>query len=193
MGQWTHLLTTPITIFSDGQLTIFHCTTSTCNPFRWELVDKNVNRYLNSFPLMSSVWYPHLKFVSSLLMFRISAIFVHFLPALLLDTVTRLSGGRPIVWRLHRNIWNSLTLLQRFVFTEWRFDNARTLRLADEMLPADARDFGIDARSLDWNAYFLTLTQGVRRYLNREHPRNLARALRKNRMWVFAIDRNIAD
>lgn len=168
--------------FSDGQLAIFHCTTSTCNPFRWQVVSKKVNTYLNHYPLMSSVWYPHLKFVNSLLMFRISAIFVHFLPALLLDTLTRLSGGRPIVWRLHRNIWNSLTLLERFVFSEWRFDNARTLQLADEMRPADARDFAIDVRSLDWDMYFLNLTQGVRRYLNREHPKNLKAALRKNQM-----------
>lgn len=107
---------------------------------------------------------------------------MHFLPALLLDTVTRLAGGRPILWRLHTNIWKSLTLLEKFAFSEFRFNNDRTLQLADGLAPADRERFNVDVRALDWNSYFLVLTQGVRRYLNREPERTLKAALRKNRV-----------
>lgn len=55
-----------------------------------------VNGYLHKYPLKSAVWYPHLKFLPTLFLFKLSAIFIHFLPALFLDTVTRLSGGRPM-------------------------------------------------------------------------------------------------
>lgn len=75
---------------------VFHCTSSTCNPFKWEAVEKNVNKYLHQFPLKSAVWYPHLKFLPSLWLYRISALFIHMIPAYILDTVTRLSGGRPM-------------------------------------------------------------------------------------------------
>lgn len=79
-----------------GEVSIFHCTTSTCNPFKWDKVADKTNELLHMYPLKSAVWYPHLKFVSSLMLFKISAIFIHFLPAYILDFVTRLSGGRPM-------------------------------------------------------------------------------------------------
>lgn len=141
-----------------------------------------MNEYVNRYPLMSSVWYPQMQIVPNLTKWRISVMFVHFLPALILDTILRLVGGRPILWRMHKNVWNSLKLLERFVFTEWRYDNARTLELAGRLSAADTRDFNIDVRALEWDPYFLTLVAGVRRYLSKEHPRTLPAALRRNKM-----------
>lgn len=82
--------------YSSRELQIFHCTSSSYNPFRWRSVKDKVNGYLHKFPLKSAVWYPHLRFVPSLLLFRISAIFVHFLPAFFLDMMLRVTGGKPM-------------------------------------------------------------------------------------------------
>lgn len=79
-----------------GELSIFHCTSSTYNPFRWANVAEKTNELLHTYPLKSAVWYPHLKFLSSLMLFKISAIFIHFIPAYILDFVTRIAGGRPM-------------------------------------------------------------------------------------------------
>lgn len=79
-----------------GELSIFHCTSSTYNPFKWERVVEKTNELLHMYPLKSAVWYPHLKFLSSLMMFKISAIFIHFIPAYILDFITRIAGGRPM-------------------------------------------------------------------------------------------------
>uniref|UniRef100_A0A336LP59 Fatty acyl-CoA reductase n=1 Tax=Culicoides sonorensis TaxID=179676 RepID=A0A336LP59_CULSO len=38
-----------------GSLTIFHATSSTCNPFRWEAVAENISEYLHSNPMRSAV------------------------------------------------------------------------------------------------------------------------------------------
>lgn len=75
---------------------VYHATSSTRNPFRWNQVDEKVNYYLHKYPLKSAVWYPHLKFLPTLTWFKISSFFVHILPAFLLDTVTRIGGGRPM-------------------------------------------------------------------------------------------------
>lgn len=79
-----------------NELSIFHCTSSTYNPFKWDSVAEKVNELLHMYPLKSAVWYPHLKFLSSLMLFKISAIFIHFIPAYILDFVTRIAGGRPM-------------------------------------------------------------------------------------------------
>lgn len=79
-----------------AEVAIFHATSSTYNPFRWNAVVERTNELLHSYPLKSAVWYPHLKFMSSLLMFKISAILFHFIPAYILDFVTKIAGGRPM-------------------------------------------------------------------------------------------------
>ncbi|KOB69038.1 Fatty acyl reductase [Operophtera brumata] len=39
------------------------------------MIENTVNGMLHKYPIKSAVWYPHLKFMPSLLLFRISAIF----------------------------------------------------------------------------------------------------------------------
>ncbi|XP_058455928.1 putative fatty acyl-CoA reductase CG8306 [Malaya genurostris] len=164
------------------ELTIFHCTSSTCNPFRWSSVEDNVNKYLHEYPLKSTLWYPHLKFLPSLWMFKVSAIFVHFLPAYIFDFLTQLVGGRPLLVRMHTNVWQSLNRLEKFIFSEWKFDNKNAIELHHYLTEKDKNIFNIDISELQWSNYFVTLTQGVRRYLNHEHPTSLRAARRKDAM-----------
>ncbi|XP_026734490.1 putative fatty acyl-CoA reductase CG8306 [Trichoplusia ni] len=161
-------------------LSVYHCSSSTCRPFKWSVLGNTVNEMLHKHPLKSAVWYPHLSFVPSLLMFRISAIFVHFFPAILLDMMLRLSGKRPILFRLHKNVWNSLNRLERFIFSEWKFYNPNTLELAKKLNDADKNLFYIDISTLQWLDYFQTLHLGVRRYLNHEKESTLPAARKKD-------------
>lgn len=106
-------------------------------------------------------------------MFRVSAVLFHFIPAYILDTFTSIFGGRPILVRLHKNIWKSLATLERFIFTEWKFHNRNTQALIKTMSDTDRQAFNIDISSLTWLAYFEKLTLGVRRYLNKEQEKTL--------------------
>ncbi|GAB0091485.1 Fatty acyl-CoA reductase [Sergentomyia squamirostris] len=167
------------------EVSIYHCTSSTYNPFRWSNVAKKVNGYLHKYPLKSAVWYPHLRFVQSLLLFKISAIFIHFLPAYILDGITKIAGGRPILVRLHTNVWESLNRLEKFIFTEWKFHNTRSLELSKSLSAIDKEHFYIDIVTLVWEDYFVHLTQGVRRYLNNEQPKSLHQARKKDTILLF--------
>lgn len=75
---------------------MYHCTSGTRNPFKWANIEPKINYYLHKYPLQSAVWYPYLKLLPSIFMFRLSAIFVHLIPAYILDMVARLTGGRPM-------------------------------------------------------------------------------------------------
>ncbi|XP_066593248.1 uncharacterized protein [Prorops nasuta] len=171
---------------SDKNVKVYHCTSSTCKPFKWEAVEDKINVYLHKFPLKSAVWYPHLKLVPSLFLFRISAFFVHMIPAYILDTVTKICGGRPILVRLHTNVNKSLVRLEKFIFTEWIFHNPKTMALHDSLSEVDKKLFTLDIRSLKWDSYFIDLTQGVRTYLNNEHPKSLDKARRKDNILLVA-------
>lgn len=164
---------------------IFHCTSGVVNPFRWNLVADKIDDFLHAYPMRSAVWYPGLKFHSTLLMFKISAIFLHFLPALVLDLVLKLSGKRPILVKLHTRIWTSLNLLSAFIFTEWKFNNKNTMALHSKLSAADQEVFFIDVSSLKWDEYFEDLAKGVLRYLNKENPKYLQQAKNKDKTLFY--------
>ncbi|XP_053970575.1 putative fatty acyl-CoA reductase CG8306 [Hylaeus volcanicus] len=168
------------------ELKVYHCTSSTINPFRWITLESKINNFLHKFPLKSAVWYPYLKLVSSIFLFRLSAIFVHFIPAYILDTVTKLAGGRPILVRLHTNINNSLDRLKIFIFTEWKFHSPRTIELHNSLSEADKKVFNLDIKSLVWEDYFVNMIQGVRTYLHNEHPKTLEKARSKDKVLMVA-------
>lgn len=76
----------------------------------------------------------------------------------------------------------SLSKLAPFIFNEWKFDNARTLNLQEELSVDDRAVFNIDPTSLKWSQFFINLTLGVRKYLNKENEKTLKAALNKNLM-----------
>ncbi|XP_022194518.1 putative fatty acyl-CoA reductase CG8306 isoform X2 [Nilaparvata lugens] len=162
---------------------VFHVTTSTYKPFKWANVENEVTQLLHKYPLKSAVWYPTLKLLPSLFLFRVSAFIFHMIPAYILDTVTRIGGGRPILVRLHTNVNKSLGRLAPFIFNEWLFDNKQSLALHKSIPTAKEREmFGVDVGSLEWSAFFNDLAQGVREFLNNESPKTLASARKKDKV-----------
>ncbi|XP_044261521.1 putative fatty acyl-CoA reductase CG8306 [Tribolium madens] len=167
------------------QVEVYHCTSSTRNPFSWILIEDRINNYLHEYPLKSAVWYPYLKFLPSVTWYKISAFFVHILPAILLDFVTRVAGGRPILMKLHRNVNTSLDRLEKFIFTEWKFHANKTMELHKSLSKTDQDMFILDITHLVWLDYFKDLAVGARVYLNREPLKNLAGAKTKDNILMI--------
>ncbi|KAL3270690.1 hypothetical protein HHI36_021218 [Cryptolaemus montrouzieri] len=160
---------------------VYHCTTSTRNPFCWALVEDEVNDTLREYPLMSAIWYPTLIFVPHIWLFKIAALFVHFLPAIFLDQLLKLTGGRPILMKLHMNVMASLDRLQKFIFTEWKFHARKAGELQKWLSPQDQKDYDIAFETLVWQNVFTLMVVGTRVYLNKEPLKNLEAARKKNR------------
>lgn len=73
-------------------------------------------------------------------------------------------------------------MLEKFIFTEWKFHNKNTLVLIKTMSPVDQRLFNIDIANLKWEDYFINMAQGVRQYLNNELPKTLPAARKKEKI-----------
>lgn len=87
--------------------------------------------------------------------------------------------------RLHTNVWDSLKLLEKFIFTEWKFHNKNTLTLSKTLSPIDQQQFNIDIGALKWEDYFINLAQGVRQYLNNESPKTIPAARKKDKILLI--------
>nr|BAH72236.1 ACYPI008061 [Acyrthosiphon pisum] len=75
-GTWFSAQLPDSTPTVDGQTPIFHCTTSTCNPFRWNDISSILTTTLHNYPIRGAVWYPNIKFLPNLFMYWISS--AHF-------------------------------------------------------------------------------------------------------------------
>uniref|UniRef100_A0A1B6GGU4 Fatty acyl-CoA reductase n=1 Tax=Cuerna arida TaxID=1464854 RepID=A0A1B6GGU4_9HEMI len=185
----TMILAAVFTASQKNQLTetpIFQCTSSTYKPFRWANVEHLVSDLLHKYPLMQAVWYPHLKLLPSITHFRVSAFIFHMIPAYIFDTISRVSGVRPKLVRLHTAVNQSLDRLEPFIFQEWMFDNSKSLRLHQSLAPADKEVYGLDVASLQWEPFFEDMAKGVRRYLHKEKDSTLDRARNKDNMLMVA-------
>lgn len=161
---------------------IYHLTSSTYKPFRWNIVTPLLTTLVSKYPLKSAVWYPHLKLLPSLFLFRLSAIFFHWIPAYILDTVTKVAGGRPILVKLHTNINRSLSRLEPFIFNEWFFDNKKALELHRSLNEEDQKLFTLDIGPIEWDKYFDSLVKGVKVYLQNEPLSNYEKAIKKQKV-----------
>lgn len=165
---------------------VYHCTSSTTNPFKWESIESKITTFLRDFPLLKAVWYPNLKFVSSIFLFKFAAFFVHIIPAVIMDTLSRFSGKRPILLRMHRNINKSLDRLEKFIFTEWKFHNPNYMNLSNSLTKEDEEDFYLNIKTLVWDDYFLDLVIGCRKYLSKESNETIDKARLKQKKLQMA-------
>ncbi|EEB14255.1 male sterility domain-containing protein, putative [Pediculus humanus corporis] len=162
---------------------IFHCTSSTTNPFSWMSVENRINFYLRKYPLKSAVWYPTMKLLPNLTLFKISAIIFHFIPAFFFDFMLKMTGGRTMLVRLHKNVNRSLNRLAPFIFKEWFYDNSKTQALQKSLTESDKETFNTDITKLVWVDFFENLVKGVRRYLHNETMKTLPSAKTKQQIY----------
>ena len=82
--------------------------------------------------------------------------------------------------KLHRNVNNSLDRLEKFIFTEWKYDATKTMELHNSLSKSDQEKFNLDIAELTWIDYFRDLALGARVYLNKEPLKTLPAAKAKD-------------
>ncbi|EEB14256.1 male sterility domain-containing protein, putative [Pediculus humanus corporis] len=164
---------------------VYHCTSSTIKPFKWKLIDSKIQWMLNNYPLKSAVWYPTIKLHGNFTLFRISTIFLHFLPGIIFDLLLKLNKKKPRLFKLHCKVDNSLCRLAPFIFREWFFDCTNTKKLLMSITEKDRIFFDFDISSINYDQFFESAVVGVRRYLNKEPDETLEKAKKKIKIFYF--------
>lgn len=86
----------------------------------------------------------------------------------------------------------SLSQLEKFIFSEWRFHNTKALRLQTALSEEDKEKFYLDIRTLEWEDFFHKLTIGIRVYLSKEKLSTLKAGRIKDKMYVLIIELRFA-
>lgn len=95
------------------ELSIYNCATGKTSVD--ELIGENMKKFVDQCPPSQAFWYPGGGVTQCKYHYAIMVILVHFLPALLIDTVLKGFGYPPILLKIQRKVHNAGQALQYFV------------------------------------------------------------------------------
>ncbi|KAI4502949.1 hypothetical protein M0802_001993 [Mischocyttarus mexicanus] len=126
--------------------------------------------------LAGLLWYPGGGVTSWKLLHWLTVLFLHFIPAYLLDAIIVLTGNKPFLVRVHQRITYGLELLQYYTTKEWIFLNEVKKHVQDCLSPSDKEMFFMDTKAISWDEYTLSYILGTRKYYLKDDPSTLPRA-----------------
>ncbi|XP_063708794.1 uncharacterized protein LOC134837352 [Culicoides brevitarsis] len=168
-------------------LPIYNCATGKTNVA--EMTGPVLLEASRKYPLSLAIWVPNGTITSSPFIYFFVNIFVHVLPAILLDTVLKLAGKPPMLLRLQRKVTNAGDALRYFVTKRFDMRCQNYISLPEFILPDDkpAFDFIVHEENVDRYKYMMDQVIAGRVYLLKDPMENLPAARKKMKILV-AID-----
>uniref|UniRef100_A0A6G1S2U3 Fatty acyl-CoA reductase n=1 Tax=Aceria tosichella TaxID=561515 RepID=A0A6G1S2U3_9ACAR len=168
---------------------VFHFTSGGENPITWGEVGIFIMAALSVFPISDAYRYPCASFTNKPKLHMFYSVTLHYFPAYLVDLITRLIGGKPVLVKIFKKFDQAVSVLKTFTSNQWKFDYDNRLFLMQELMnEEDRRLFDCDVKEIDWRQFLDDYVIGVRKFLCKEPMSRLAEARRRLR---FVYYRNL--
>ncbi|XP_021938103.1 fatty acyl-CoA reductase wat-like [Zootermopsis nevadensis] len=169
----------------DDDIPILNYVSSIQNPLTWAQFMK-FNEGTKEYSPMRVLWYYCLTLNKYKIMHNLYAIFLHFLPALIVDTAARLVGKKPILWNIYKKIHKFVDVISYFSTQQWKFTNDNVQTLWKRMSPEDQKLFDFNIANIDWQSVFRDSMQGLRIYVAQETTDTIEDAKKRYRRLKIA-------
>ncbi|XP_017783688.1 PREDICTED: putative fatty acyl-CoA reductase CG5065 [Nicrophorus vespilloides] len=167
-------------------LPIYNFVQSRDNPITWQDFCTMNKKYGLHVPVMQAVWYYSLTLNRNKYMHLLYTLFLHFIPALLIDFSCIVVGKKPQFMKVYKKIHKFTKVITYFSMGAWSFKDERTKEMWNNLSNKDKEIFPFDMRSIDWDYHSQMNTMGIRSYLMKEDPSTLPEA-RKKWMKLFIL------
>ncbi|KAI4499126.1 hypothetical protein M0802_005709 [Mischocyttarus mexicanus] len=149
----------------DEEIPIYNAVSSVQNPITWGCIEKFIGHCGVKIPSKKLLWYYSLMFISNYYVNFLLAIFVHWIPAIIVDSLAYLSGKKPILLKIYGNIHKFQKVISFFTTNKWKFTDDNVLKLRNKLSVVDKYNFYFNISDLDWENFFDTYIKGLRVYL----------------------------
>lgn len=168
-----------------ADIPVFHCTSGSENPITWGKINILIVALLAIYPSITTYRYPCGSFTNKKRLDKFYGITLHYIPAYIVDFVTKLFGSKPQLVKIFQKFDQAASVLMAFTSRQWKFNSNNGLMLIRDIMSAeDRRLFNFDVADLDWPEYLKDYVLGVRKFMLREPLSNLSQA-RKNLNLVY--------
>lgn len=148
------------------------------NPISWRFALETGRKHALENPFSGPLWYPGGGFTTSKIIHWLSVLFLHIIPAYLLDALFIVTGNKPFLVKVQGRVTSGLELLQYYTTKEWTFRNDIMRDLQSSLSPSDREIFFMDTKAICWDKYLLSYILGTRKYCLKDDPSTLPRARR---------------
>lgn len=158
---------------------VYNYVSSEQNPLTWEKFMKLVEVHGFEVPPLAAVYFYLLHLTPSRFMYMLYSIFLHWIPAYIVDAITVLIGKKPMLRKAYTKIAKFADVLSYFALRQWKFHNTNTQNLYNDLNEADKQMFGFDISSISWNEYFYNYVRGIRIFLLKDPIDTVPASLKK--------------
>ncbi|XP_029677784.1 putative fatty acyl-CoA reductase CG5065 [Formica exsecta] len=156
---------------------IYNCTSSALHPITWRKFGHLTKKHAIESPSKHVMWYPGFTFRTNKFSHAIMVIMLHFLPAFIVDLVSRVRGYKPKMVKMTKRFERFAKTGEFFAINEWKFSADNMRKLVKSVKASGHRnDFNVDIRSLDWDTYLHQYMLGIRKYILKDNPDTLNNA-----------------
>ncbi|XP_071580009.1 putative fatty acyl-CoA reductase CG5065 [Temnothorax nylanderi] len=155
---------------------VYNCCTGFQNLITWKKFVDLSFKYCRLHPMENVLWYPDGRCHSSAMANKLCAIFLHNIPAYILDTLARLKGSQPIMVPLQAKLSKAAKCSEFFRTKQWNFRDDNVQQLGEQLSPEDRKTFMFDVSQIEWSSYLEHYILGIRQYILRESPDTLPAA-----------------
>ncbi|XP_015586610.1 fatty acyl-CoA reductase wat isoform X2 [Cephus cinctus] len=152
----------------DDDMLIYNYVSSVEAPLTWGDYCETNLKYGHQYPLSNSIWYLSFRMNKHKIIHLLYVLFLHLLPALLVDTVSICFGQKPRLWKGYQKIHKFATVIEYFCNHEWKFTNDNVQAMWLRLDSKDQQLFRFSMKGFDWQNYFSTYMKGIRLYLFNE-------------------------
>ena len=96
---------------------------------------------------------------------RVHRFFSHIIPAYTIDTISRLTGHKPILVRLITKMHRGMAPLEWFANRQWIWANDNVVTLSEEFNATDQKWFPCRVNNLDWHEYLINYMYTLRKHV----------------------------
>ncbi|CAG2056910.1 unnamed protein product [Timema podura] len=178
---------------SDG-ITVYNCSSGIQNPITWKQFVDCCFLNIRKHPLEDVVWYPGGTIKSNSLANSVCSTCMHFLPAHIIDILSRVFGKKPFMVNIQTKLSKASTFLKYFSTRQWHFNDDNTRELSSILSEDDKRIFLFDVREIHWPTYIESYILGVRQFIFKEHPSSLPLARKQllKLLWISWLAKFLA-
>lgn len=171
---------------------IYNCTSSTDNPLTFDERRLECEKVIKKYPLETGIYRPITVCTTSETMFRVYSLFLHYLPAFIIDTALRLRGEKPRLVSTYQKLDKVIDTVKKFAFTTFLFDNQNMRELYIQMSSTDHRHYPCDNRTYSWRLYFERIIPGLKKNFFKEDLNNVEKARQILRNKELAVNSVVA-
>jgi len=163
----------------EDEVTIYNCVVSPENPLTWGNFMHLNFKYGRNGASPQIIWHCIFRLNKYKWKHEFDIIFLHMIPAYIVDTVAKIIGKKPLMVDGYKKIHKFLQVITYFASREWDFKNNNMQALWKKLSPDDKELFEFSIKNLDWDRYYQKYILGGKLYLLKDTQDNIKEGQRK--------------